>query len=103
MRINLLVAACALFVGSVKAQNTSYSWDNLPVIAEPQFRKDTFNVLNYGAKPDGVTLNTKAINNAILDCSKKGGGVVLLPDGYWLTGPIKLQNNVNLHLKKNAL
>ncbi len=103
MRVNLLMLVCGLFTSQLQAQKVTYSWDNLPVIAQPQFKKDTFNVLNYGAKPDGVTLNTKAINQAILDCSAKGGGVVLVPEGYWLTGPIKLQNNVNLHVKKSAL
>lgn len=87
----------------VNAQKVNYSWDNLPKIVQPEFKKDTFNIIKYGAKPDGITLNTVAINNAILKCSKQGGGVVLIPKGYWLTGPIKLQSNVNLHIEKNAL
>lgn len=88
---------------AVQAQTKPYSWNNLPVITTPVFKKDTLNIIKYGAKPDGITLNTKAINDAIAACSAKGGGVVLIPNGFWLTGPIKLQNNVNLHLKKNAL
>ncbi|WP_338875533.1 glycoside hydrolase family 28 protein [Spirosoma sp. SC4-14] len=79
-----------------------YSWTNLPKIAQPTFRKDTVSILTHGAKPDGVTLNTKAINTAILVCSQKGGGVVLVPAGLWITGPIELKSNVNLHLKKAA-
>lgn len=50
-----------------------------------------------------MTLNTKAINEAIDACSKKGGGVVLVPSGFWLTGPIELKTNVNLHLQRNAI
>ncbi|QMW01394.1 glycoside hydrolase family 28 protein [Spirosoma foliorum] len=80
----------------------AYSWTNLPKIAQPVFRKDTISVLAYGAKPDGVTLNTKSINAAISACSQKGGGVVLVPSGIWMTGPIELKSNVNLHLKKSA-
>ncbi len=99
----LMLVLCVLFVTGARAQTKIYSWNNLPVITEPTFKKDTFNVLKYGAIADGATINTQAINKAILDCSKKGGGVVLIPGGYWLTGPIKLQNNVNLHLQKNAL
>lgn len=99
----IFIVLCSFFAVQVHAQQSNYSWDNLPVVAEPTFKKDTFNITNYGAKPDGISLNTDAINKAISDCSKKGGGVVLVPNGYWLTGPIKLQNNVNLHLKKNAL
>lgn len=79
-----------------------YSWTNLPKIAQPTFRQDTINILAHGAKPDGVTLNTGAINAAILACSQKGGGVVLVPAGLWISGPIELKSNVNLHLKKSA-
>ncbi|MDW7691321.1 glycoside hydrolase family 28 protein [Flammeovirgaceae bacterium SG7u.111] len=83
------------------AQET-YNWEHLPTIQEPDFKSDTSNILDFGAKPDGITLNTEQINKAIADCSKKGGGVVLVPSGYWITGPIKMQSNVNLHLAKNA-
>lgn len=93
---------CVMAV-KAQAQTNPYSWDNLPVVIEPVFKKDTVNIVQYGAKPDGVSLNTKAINEAIAACSAKGGGVVLIPNGFWLTGPIKLQSNVNLHLEKNAL
>src|SRR5688572_12663072 len=75
----------------------------LPVVDLPTFKKDTFNIIKYGAKPDGLSLNTKSINTAILECNKKGGGVVLIPAGLWLTGPIEIKTNVNLHLQKNAL
>lgn len=75
----------------------------LPTILSTHFRKDTLAITRFGAKPDGVTLNTKSINDAIDACSKKGGGVVLVPTGYWLTGPIVLKSNVNLHLQKNAV
>ncbi|HLP39851.1 glycoside hydrolase family 28 protein [Lacibacter sp.] len=74
----------------------------LPVIIAPKFKKDTINIKKFGALPDGNTLNTKAINNAIDACNKKGGGVVLVPAGLWLTGPIVLKSNVNLHLATGA-
>lgn len=70
----------------------------LPVITSPKFKKDTLNIVKSGAVPDGFTLNTQAINRSIETMSKKGGGVVLVPGGLWLTGPIVLQSNVNLHL-----
>jgi polygalacturonase len=73
------------------------------VVATPVFRKDTFNIIKFGAKADGVTLNTKAINDAIDACNKKGGGVVLIPAGFWITGPVELKSNVNLHLQRNAV
>ncbi len=73
------------------------------VVASPVFKKDTFHITQFGAKADGVTLNTKAINDAINACNAKGGGVVLVPAGFWLTGPIELKSNVNLHLQRNAV
>ncbi|MFT3980603.1 MAG: glycoside hydrolase family 28 protein [Ferruginibacter sp.] len=91
-----LVASGIFFAANVVAQQR-------PVIKAPFFKKDTFNIVTYGAKPDGITLNTVAINSAIDACSKKGGGVVLVPKGFWLTGPLVLKSNVNLHLQHNAL
>jgi DNA sulfur modification protein DndE len=75
----------------------------LPQVYEPHFRKDTLNITTYGARADGITLNSKAINEAITACSNKGGGVVLVPSGMWLTGPLVLKSNVNLHLSPNAV
>jgi polygalacturonase len=98
----LLCAACLTQTQQLHAQ-TAYSWNNLPVIQQPVFKKDTFSIVGYGARADGITLNTKSINDAIADCSKKGGGVVLVPPGLWLTGPLVLQSNVNLHISRAAV
>jgi len=74
----------------------------LPVIKTPVFKKDTLSIARQGAVPDGHTLNTKSINAAIETLHKKGGGVVLVPAGLWLTGPIVLKSNINLHLAAGA-
>ncbi len=98
-----MVAFWTLSTFNAAAQKSSeYNWEHLPKVVQPTFRKDTINILSKGAKPDGITLNTEVINNAIITCSKKGGGVVLVPKGLWLTGPIELKSNVNLHLQKAA-
>jgi polygalacturonase len=89
--------------GTATALAQDYSWDHLPVIVRPAFKKDTFSIAAYGAKPDGITLNTSAINDAITDCSRKGGGVVLVPQGLWLTGPIVLRSNVDFHVDRAAI
>ncbi|MBL7742016.1 MAG: glycoside hydrolase family 28 protein [Chitinophagaceae bacterium] len=92
------IAVIAFFFVKGSAQfNTK-----LPVVTLPKFKKDTVSVIRFGAIPDGNTLNTKSINNAIDACNKKGGGVVLVPSGLWLTGPIVLKSNVNLHLAYGA-
>ena len=75
---------------------------NLPVVTAPKFKKDTVNIQKMGAVADGYFLNTKAINGAIDALSKKGGGVVFVPAGLWLTGPIVLKNNINLHIATGA-
>ncbi len=74
----------------------------LPVVTSPKFKKDTLSIVKSGAVPDGFTLNTKAINTTIENLSKKGGGVVLVPAGLWLTGPVVLKSNINLHLAVGA-
>lgn len=98
--VALLLTITGLFTS---AQPTQYSWTHLPVVKEPIFRKDTFNILKYGAKGNGLTLNTESINKAIAACNAKGGGVVLVPQGFWLTGPIVLKSNVNLFISRAAL
>jgi DNA sulfur modification protein DndE len=81
---------------------TSYSQEfTLP--QSVSFRADTFNIKHFGGVADGLTKNTMAINKAIASCSEKGGGTVLIPAGFWLTGPIQLRSNVNLHIAKNAV
>jgi len=75
---------------------------NMPTVNIPVFKTDTFNIVNFGAKNDGITSNTKAIANAIEACSKTGG-TVLIPPGLWLTSPIVLKSNVNLHAVRGAL
>ena len=75
----------------------------LPKIYQPHFKRDTFNIVNYGAIADGLTLNAEAINKAIDECAKQGGGTVLIPRGSFVTGPIIMKSNINLHLDKGAL
>lgn len=77
--------------------------NKLPLVQVPVFKKDTFNIMKYGSIPDGKSLNTDNINKAIYACNKNGGGVVVIPAGFWISGPIELKSNVNLHLQKNAL
>lgn len=65
--------------------------------------RDTLSIVAYGARSGGKTLNTHSIQGAIDACHDGGGGVVLVPAGEWLTGPIVLKSGVNLRLSDGAL
>lgn len=93
-----ILVSIFVFVGIVSAQFGK----KLPVVIAPKFKKDTLSIIKYGAIADGYTLNTKSISSTIDALAKKGGGVVLVPSGLWLTGPVVLKNNINLHLAAGA-
>lgn len=102
MKPFLLIATLIFISLRSDAQTSPVSWRSLPVIKKTEFKKDTLNINKFYAIADGVTLNTLPINKAIRECSDKGGGVVLIPKGLWLTGPLYLKSNVNLHLERGA-
>ncbi len=58
--------------------------------------------LTYGAKADGQTKDTKAIQKAIDSCEAKGGGTVPLQKGIFLTGPIQLKSHITLQVDPGA-
>lgn len=67
-------------------------------IKSPVFPKRDFEITRFGAKGDGKKDCSAAIRAAIAACAKAGGGRVIVPAGRFLTGPIHLDNNVNLHV-----
>jgi len=71
-------------------------------IKPPLFPNRTFPITKYGAKSDGLTNCTAALQQAIATCSKAGGGRVVVPQGIFLSGAIHLKNNVNLVVSKGA-
>jgi len=99
-RTRLFIAGCiaiAFASSHANAQKTAV------VVEKTKFKKDTSSIVKYGAVADGLTLNTNSINKAITAVSQKGGGVVKVPSGLWLTGPIELKSNVNLYLQTGAV
>lgn len=64
--------------------------------------KATFNVKEFGARGDGTTLDTKAINEAISACAKSSKGTVLFPAGRYLSGTIILKSNVTIQIDNEA-
>ena len=71
--------------------------------AEDVDSKTLFNVRDYGATGDGVTLDSPAINRAISAAAQTGGGTVWVPAGRYLSGSIRLANNINLHIDAGAV
>jgi len=97
--ILLVILAGCTGVGPVKTDNPAGRFD----IQVPSFPDSQFLITEYGAVNDGISLNTEAINRAIEECNGAGGGKVVIPEGVWITGPIRLQSNVNLHVDEGAV
>ncbi len=74
-------------------------------IREPQFADKTYPITKFGARPElSAAKNQKAIQKAIDQCSKKGGGRVIVPAGSkFLTGAITLKSGVNLVIEEDAV
>lgn len=70
-------------------------------ISYPQLKD--FDIVKYGAKADGITNNVDAIQHAIDDANKNGGGRVVVPSGKFLTGVIHLKSNVELFIDLDAV
>ncbi|WP_353203304.1 glycoside hydrolase family 28 protein [Sphingomonas sp.] len=71
-------------------------------ITPPRFAARRFDITAFGARGDGVTLNSKAIAQAIGAAAAAGGGRVLVPVGRFLTGAVELKSGVELHLARGA-
>ena len=66
--------------------------------------QDKYDILAFGAKGDGVTDDAVAIQRAIDRCSAEGGGMVFLPRNHvFMSGPVELKSNVELHLEATAV
>jgi polygalacturonase len=62
----------------------------------------TFNIREFGAKGDGKTLDTAAIQQALDACGKAGGGIVRLSPGTYLSQPVYLRDKTTLQLDLGA-
>lgn len=97
----------ALIVATPAMAGYESHYRNLPVKVKPvtEFTvpANTVSLTDFGGKGDGITLNTEAFAKAINTLTEKGGGRLIVPQGVWLTGPIELKSNIDLHLDKNAI
>ena len=115
-RLFWMAICCLPFIAGCKTQSGNATSENaisdalyqnlpfeMPKVQQPTFPAYEVSIVDFGAKGDGLFLNTKAINDAIKNVNQHGGGKVIIPEGIWLTGPIELLNNVNLHTEQNSL
>ena len=104
-----LVSVLTLSVASVFSQVKSYDYlykdlpFDMPVLSVPVFPANEVSVADFGGVGDGTVLNTEAFAKAIDALESKGGGKLIVPSGVWLTGPIVLKSNINLHLTDRAI
>lgn len=99
----LLVSSC----GKHGGDEFAYLYENLPFkmerVARPVIPDLRVSVKDFGGVGDGVTLNTEAFAKAMKHLSDKGGGHLDVPAGIWLTGPIEILSNCDLHVTPNAV
>lgn len=89
-------AAAAIGAGIMGVQASAAPTDNPD--EETLFGGKTYNIKDFGARGDGKTLNSIAIQSCIDKCYSESGGTVLVPAGDFLCGTIELKSNVTLHI-----
>lgn len=106
-----LAIAAAVTLASCSSPDEKYEfaylYEDLPFemeqVQRPQIPEREVNIVDFGGVGDGVTLNSDAFAKAIDDLSQQGGGKVVVPTGVWLTGPITMKDNIELHIKPDAV
>jgi polygalacturonase len=99
IRRSVCTSVLAILSLSACSSQSSAPVASAPPAPAPQI----YNIVDYGAVPDGKTLSTAAIQKALDACGSAGGGEVLVPPGTFLTAPIQLRSGVNLHLAAGSL
>jgi polygalacturonase len=111
MKNTKLLIVLALLVSLSACQTAAHGPENpweevesiLQRIKPPEFQAKEFVITDFGAKGDGVADCSEAFRQAIEQCSTSGGGRVVVPEGEFLTGPICLKSDVDLHLAEGAV
>ena len=102
------VVAALTFSVSIAAQNPYKVYtENLPFampeVKAPVIPEARVNVKDFGAVSTGTELCTEAFAKAIDTLYKMGGGHLIVPSGVYLTGPVVLKSNIDLHLEMGAV
>ena len=107
----LPLAAAVLLAGCSISGNGTAEFDSLyedlpfemGKVSRPVIPDREVNITDCGGVGDGIALNTEAFRSAIDHLYSAGGGHLIVPEGIWLTGPITLRDNIDLHVTSNAV
>ena len=107
MKRNYLLTMVCLLAITAQAGDYDKYYKNLPTpvkqVETVVIPQNEVSLTEVGGVGDGITLNTEAFSRGISKLTKMGGGRLNVPEGIWLTGPIALKDNIELHLDKNAI
>jgi polygalacturonase len=101
----LMTTAALASAGQLGAATDGWEQQMPAILARiqpPRFPNRDFDITRYGATGDGVKDCSEAITRAIAACSAAGGGRVVVPKGIYMTGPIHLKSNIDLHVAEGA-
>jgi len=112
LRTAIIVASALLITtlnasGSGKSKEFKYLYKDLPFemgqVSRPNIPSRSVRIDDFGGNGNGIQSNTQAFADAIEHLSKRGGGHLIVPAGVWITGPIELKSNIDLHLEPEAI
>ena len=102
----LVILSCSI-LSACSEYEFDYLYKDLPFemakVERPQIPAREVLLTDFGGVGDGVALNTEAFAKAIDALSQCGGGRLVVPTGVWLTGPITLRDNIELHVRPDAV
>jgi polygalacturonase len=98
-----ILTSAVLFNSCCQSNQNSGQPTIVSSVDTPTFGAFRTSITDHGAIADGKTIITEAFSKAINACNQAGGGIVAVPQGLWITGPIQLKSNVNLHLEDGAI
>ncbi|MEY3895915.1 MAG: hypothetical protein RLZZ214_1435 [Verrucomicrobiota bacterium] len=99
MKALYLVCTLALAAALTASAQPTLASSAAPAV----FNTKRFNISDYGAVADGKTLNTAAIQRAIDTAATKGGGLIVVPKGTFMSGSIFMKRGVELWLDEGAV